>query len=80
MGQKVPQNALRGVELWGDGWTKWVEEDRMEDNGIGYEKRVTEDESVTLLGCELWLTVCSLHVGSALLSRIAQCSPPKDED
>ena len=80
MGRKVPQNALRRVELWGDGWTKWVEEDRMEDNGMGYEKRVTEDESVTLLGCEQWLLACSLRGRSALLSRIALCSPPKDED
>ena len=62
-----------------DGWDgrEW---EGMEGDGRGYEKRVTEDESVTLLGCELWLTVCSLRVGSALLSRIAQCSPPKDED
>ena len=51
-GQKVPQNTLRRVELCGDGRAKWVEEDRMEGNGMEYEKRVTEDESVTLLGCE----------------------------
>ena len=25
MGQKVPQNALRRVELWGDGRAKWGE-------------------------------------------------------
>lgn len=48
--------------------------------GNGYEKRVTEDESVTLSGCEQWLSACSLRGGSALLNRIAQCPPPKDED
>ena len=48
--------------------------------GNGYEKRVTEDESVTLLGCEQYLSACSLHRWSALLSRIALCPPPKDED
>ena len=47
---------------------------------MGYEKRVTEDESVTLLGCEEWLSVSSLRGGSASLCRIVQCPPPKDED
>ncbi len=44
------------------------------------KKRVTEDESVTLLGREQWLSACSLRGGSALLSRIVLCSAPNDED
>ena len=69
---------MRRVELWGDG-RAWVAEVRAEGDGRGYEKRVTEDESVTLLGCEQYLSACSLRGGSASLSRIALCPPPKDE-